>query len=151
MAVLLVLLAIQPVPTLGQTKKDGLAITDWTPIATGNEDQKSFYGTNTPRRGDDYIKVWSRFDARSGESLFKLGKVKIASARVFMVLDCKQNRAQALTGIFYYPDGSVAKTLEHVMNEWADEKPGTMGYVIFEYFCEREVQHSNLPPKLKKP
>lgn len=129
-----------------QSAKEGKGITNWTLVATGQEQSRSYFAPETIQRGDDHIRLWTRWDL-VGTTLPMLPGV--ASARVYATLDCEGGRSQALTAIFYDSEGRVIKAMEHLKNEWATETPNTIGHAIFAYFCEREATAPVSAPKLK--
>lgn len=142
-ALLLLLILTTP----AQTIKDGDKITNWTFVASGRDDiAVSYFAPESVKRGEDRIRVWIRVDLpKSSASLFP--GTNFYSIRFDTELDCAGGRARSFKTLLY--DQSERLARKEKGEAWIKETPDTIGYAVFQYFCEYKENPPQAPPKLK--
>ena len=105
----------------------------------------------TIQRNDDQIKVWMQITTHYG-SPFKdnwhgpLPAVLPDLGRGHATLDCKARKMKIEESIIYNRELHM---FYPTIKETVKEQPGTLGWIVFEYFCEREGKKLTGPPTLK--
>lgn len=127
-------------------KIDGKKIDKWDAIVTSIDGVTFSFAPESIRRNEDQITAWTRTDFRDGSGSI-IPNTDYASIRILVDYDCAKTRARSRDILFYDLSGKVVKSGQD--NDYFQEKPGTFGWAMFEYLCERRSQFPNQPPKLK--
>lgn len=139
-------------PAFAQELKDGRKITEWKHLGYSDDIKADLYiAPGTVRRNEAQIKLWARWDFPEGAEKRlhppNWNGPTMGSFRAFIVLKCEDHLVRGLAVIAYDMQSRVIG--EERGDLKIDEKPGTIGHALFNYFCEREPLPPKTPPKLK--